>query len=129
MTPNPYTMNIEQIRDYCLSLPLATEDFPFDETTLVFRIMGNIFAMTDLETNEWLTLKCEPEYAQELRAQDAEIEGAWHMNKKYWNQVNYQSLLDDELIKRLIRHSYQQVVRKLPKSVRTQTPAITEIQE
>ncbi|MGN0220808.1 MAG: MmcQ/YjbR family DNA-binding protein [Prevotella sp.] len=122
-------MNIEQIREYCLSLPLATEDFPFDETTLVFRIAGHIFAMTDLETNEWITLKCEPEHAQELRAQYPEIEGAWHMNKKYWNQVNYQSLLDDELIKRLIRHSYQQVVRKLPKSVRTQTPAITEIQE
>ena len=122
-------MNIEQIREYCLSLPSATEDFPFDETTLVFRIMGHIFAMTDLETNEWLTLKCEPEYAQELRAQYAEIEGAWHMNKKYWNQVNYQSLMDDELIKRLIRHSYQQVVKKLPKAVRTQTPAITEIHE
>ena len=51
------------------------------------------------------------------------------MNKKYWNQVNYQSLLDDELIKRLIRHSYQQVVRKLPKSVKAQAPAITEIKE
>lgn len=122
-------MNIEQIREYCLSLPLATEDFPFDETTLVFRIMGRIFAMTDLEANEWISLKCEPEYAQELRAQYAEIKGAWHMNKKYWNQVNYQSLLDDELIKRLVRHSYQQVVNKLPKSVRAQAPAITEIHE
>lgn len=122
-------MNIEQIREYCLSLPMATEDFPFDETTLVFRIMGHIFVLTDLEVNEWISLKCDPEYAQELRAKHHEIEAAWHMNKKYWNQVNYQSLLDDELIKRLIRHSYQQVVRKLPKSVKAEAPAITEIKE
>lgn len=122
-------MNIEQIREYCLSLPMATEDFPFDETTLVFRIMGRIFVLTDLEVNERISLKCDPEYAQELRAKHHEIEAAWHMNKKYWNQVNYQSLLDDELIKRLIRHSYQQVVRKLPKSVKAQAPAITEIKE
>lgn len=122
-------MNIEQIREYCLSLPMATEDFPFDETTLVFRIMGRIFVLTDLEVNEWISLKCDPEYTQELRAKHHEIEAAWHMNKKYWNQVNYQSLLDDELIKRLIRHSYQQVVRKLPKSVKAQAPAITEIKE
>ena len=122
-------MNIEQIREYCLSLPMATEDFPFDETTLVFRIMGRIFVLTDLEVNEWISLKCDPEYAQELRAKHHEIEAAWHMNKKYWNQVNYQSLLDDELIKHLIRHSYQQVVRKLPKSVKGQAPAITEIKE
>ena len=108
---------------------MATEDFPFDETTLVFRIMGRIFVLTDLEVNECISLKCDPEYAQELRAKHHEIEAAWHMNKKYWNQVNYQSLLDDELIKRLIRHSYQQVVRKLPKSVKAQAPAITEIKE
>ena len=53
-------MNIESIRDYSLTLPQVTEDFPFDETTLVFRVAGKIFAMIDLEQNQWLTLKCEP---------------------------------------------------------------------
>jgi len=60
-------MNIETARDYCLSLPLVNEDFPFDETTLVFRIGGKIFAMMDLEKTEWFVLKCAPEYAIELR--------------------------------------------------------------
>lgn len=78
-------MNIESIRDYCLSLPFVTEDFPFDETTLVFRIMGKIFAMTDLENIDWFVLKCDPERALDLRDKYSEITGAWHMNKKYWN--------------------------------------------
>ena len=127
MTPNTYAMNIEQIREYCLSLPLATEDFPFDETTLVFRIMGRIFAMTDLEANEWISLKCEPEYAQELRAQYAEIEGAWHMNKKYWNQVRLDGMLDDEFVKSLIRHSYHEVVKKMKKQTQAGHPEITVV--
>ena len=76
-------MNIETIREYCLSLPAATEDFPFDETTLVFRVSGKIFAMIDLENTEWFVLKCDPEYAIELREEHQEITGAWHMNKKH----------------------------------------------
>ena len=56
-------MDIESVREYCLSLPLATEDFPFDETTLAFRIGGRIFAMLDLDRTEWFVLKCEPDYA------------------------------------------------------------------
>lgn len=56
-------MNIESVREYCLSLPLVTEDFPFDETTLAFRIMGKIFACLDLERPEWVTMKCNADYA------------------------------------------------------------------
>lgn len=111
-------MNIEEVRDYCLSLPQVTEDFPFDETTLVFRIADKIFAMVDLENTEWFVLKCEPEYALDLRDRHAEISGAWHMNKKYWNQLNLFGSLADELIKHLIRHSYNEVVKKLPKKIR-----------
>ncbi len=111
-------MNIEEVRDYCLSLPQVTEDFPFDETTLVFRIAGKIFAMVDLENTEWFVLKCEPEYALDLREKYPEISGAWHMNKKYWNQLNLFGTLSDKLIQDLIRHSYNEVIKKLPKKIR-----------
>jgi predicted DNA-binding protein (MmcQ/YjbR family) len=89
-------MNIESVREYCLSLPLVTEDFPFDEQTLVFRILGKIFACVDLERPEWVTMKCNADYALELREEHPEIEGAWHWNKKYWNQVNLYGTLEDD---------------------------------
>ena len=111
-------MNIEEVRDYCLSLPHTTEDFPFDETTLAFRIEGKIFAMIDLEKTQWFVLKCDPEYAIELREKYPEISGAWHMNKKYWNQLNLFGTLHNELIKNLICHSYNEVIKKLPHKVK-----------
>ena len=111
-------MNIETIREYCLSLPLVTEDFPFDETTLVFRVLGKIFACLDLERPDWVTMKCHSDYALELRESHPEITGAWHMNKKHWNQINLYGLLADDFIQSLIRHSYDLVVRKLPKKTR-----------
>ena len=111
-------MNIESIRDYGLTLPRVTEDFPFDETTLVFRIEGKIFAMIDLERHEWLTLKCDPEYAEVLREHHTEIAGAWHMNKRYWNMLNLVGNLSNNLICHLIRHSYNQVVKKISRRMR-----------
>ncbi len=122
-------MNIETVREYCLSLPLATEDFPFDETTLVFRVCGKIFAMIDLENTEWFVLKCDPEYAVELRDEFPEISGAYHMNKRLWNQLNLFGNLSNSKIQGLIRHSYSEVVKKLPKKVKTEFLEITTIQE
>lgn len=110
-------MNIESVREYCLSLPQATEDFPFDESTLAFRIEGKIFAMVDLEKTEWFVLKCNPERALELRDRYMDISPAWHMNKKYWNQLNLYGALPDKLIRTLICHSYNEVVKKIPKRV------------
>lgn len=120
-------MNIETVREYCLSMPLATEDFPFDETTLVIRVMNKIFACIDLEKPEWVTLKCEPEYALELREHHSEIEGAWHWNKKYWNQINLYGSLDDELIKSMVRHSCSEVVKKLSKKEKLEHPELLEV--
>ncbi len=111
-------MDIETVRDYCLSLPQATEDFPFDDTTLVFRIKGKIFAMIALDNPEWFVLKCEPDYAIELRDKYADISPAWHMNKKHWNQLNLFRNLPDQLIYSLIEHSYQEVIKKLPLKLR-----------
>ena len=111
-------MNIESAREYCLSLPQVTEDFPFDETTLVFRIGGKIFAMLDLENTEWFVLKCQPEYAIELRERYPDIAPAWHMNKKHWNQLNLYGDLPDDLVQALIQHSYDEVVKKMSKKQR-----------
>jgi predicted DNA-binding protein (MmcQ/YjbR family) len=121
-------MNIESVREYCLSLPHATEDFPFDETTLAFRIGGRIFAMIDLERTEWFVLKCNPDMAIELREKYAEIAPAWHMNKRHWNQINLFGYLSEELICSLIRHSYSLVVQKLPKAIRLSLKGVTEVE-
>lgn len=122
-------MNIESLREYCLSLPLATEDFPFDETTLVFRVVGKIFAMTDLDRPDMVSLKCNPDYALQLREEHPEISGAWHMNKKYWNQVNLSGHLEDELVQGLVRHSYAEVVKKLTRKERAEHEEITTVRE
>ena len=128
MTSYYFTMNIETIREYCLSLPLATEDFPFDENVLVFRVMNKIFAMVDLSDIEWFVLKCEPEYAISLRDVHPEITGAYHMNKKHWNQIDMYGSLSDELIRSLIRHSYAQVVKKLPQRIKRENETILSIE-
>lgn len=111
-------MNIESVRDYCLSLPHVTEDFPFDETTLVFRIGGKIFAMIDLEKTEWFVLKCEPEYALELREYHQEISPAWHMNKKHWIGLELKSDVPDDEIRRLVHQAYSLVAARLTKSAK-----------
>ena len=122
-------MNVESIREYCLSLPCAEEHFPFDETTLAFRVLGRIFAMIDLDDTKWFVLKCEPERALQLREEHAEISAAWHMNKKHWNQVDLYGHLSDELVRTLIRHSYSQVVKKLTRKVRDEHPQVMAVQE
>lgn len=122
-------MNVESLREYCLSLPLATEDFPFDETTLVFRVVGKIFAMLDLERPDVVSLKCNPDYALQLREEHPEISRAWHMNKKYWNQVNLSGHLEDELVQGLVRHSYAEVVKKLTRKERAEHEEITTVRE
>lgn len=122
-------MNVESLREYCLSLPLATEDFPFDETTLVFRVVGKIFAMLDLERPDVVSLKCNPDYALQLREEHPEISGAWHMNKKYWNHVNLSGHLEDELVQGLVRHSYAEVVKKLTRKERAEHEEITTVRE
>ena len=112
-------MDIESIREYCLQKPLATEEFPFDETTLVFKVAGKMFACLPLERSDILTLKCDADYAVELRDRYSAIEPAWHFNKKYWNQ-HLISALDDKLICSLIDHSYVEVVKKFSRKQRSE---------
>lgn len=107
-------MDIELFREYCLSLPMVTEEFPFDETTLVFKVAGKMFALTDLEQPFAIALKCQPEYAIELREHHANIQGAYHMNKKHWNTVYDAAIMDDSFLKQLIDLSYKLVAAGLP---------------
>lgn len=110
-------MNIEDARIYCLSKPSATEDFPFDETTLAFRVENKIFAIVDLENTEWFCVKCNADKAIELRDKHSTIKPAWHMNKKYWNMMDIERMADT-LVKELIDHSYEEVIKKMPKKIR-----------
>ena len=119
-------MNIESIRDYCLSLPQTSEAFPFDERTLVFRVVDKIFACVDLERPEWATMKCDPDYAITLRDKYNGIRGAWHWNKKYWNEVMFDTDVPDELVYELIDHSQSEVLKKLPKKTQTAYAELTK---
>ena len=120
-------MDIESAREYCLSLPYVTEDTGFGEAYLLLRICDKIFACIGFERQNYFVLKCQPDYAVDLRDQYSDIEPAWHWNKKYWNQLRLPGSLSDELVKRLIRHSYSEVVNKLPRKLKIQFPEITEI--
>ncbi len=123
-------MNIEEVREYCLSLPLVTEDMAFGEDHLLFRVCDKIFACMPLDGGkDYLSVKCDPDYALELRERYAEIEGAFHWNKKYWNQIYLQGSLDTSKIEGLIRHSYSEVVKKLTKKFRTEHPDAASIRE
>ncbi len=115
-------MHIEEFRDYCLAKKGVTESFPFDEHTLVFKVMGKMFAISGLErTPPQVNLKCEPDRSVELRAQyDGMIIPGWHMNKLHWNTVMIQGNLSHDLIYELIDHSYDLIVSKLPKKVKTE---------
>ncbi len=111
-------MNIEQLREYCLAKKSATEEFPFDETTLVFKVMGKMFALTDLEEDFSINLKCDPEKAIELREKYPTVLPGYHMNKKHWNTIIIDGSVPDNLLYSWIDDSYQLIVEKLPKKVK-----------
>lgn len=112
-------MDIEHLRDFCLSLPLVTECFPFDESTLVFKIEGRMFLYTGLEHPELrFNVKCDPDYALELRDRYVEVTPGFHCNKKYWNTVHVTPTLQDDVVRHWVLHSYTEVVKKLNRSQR-----------
>lgn len=111
-------MNIEEIQSYCLSKKCTTEDMPFDDTTLVFKVCGKIFALLSLDSSFGLNLKCDPLKAIELREQYPSIVPGYHMNKSLWNSIKLNGSLNSKFIQELIDHSYEQVVMKLPLKTR-----------
>ena len=108
-------MDIETLRDYCLSKPGVTEGMPFGEGTLVFKVMDKLFALTGIDPFEFVNLKCDPERAVELRESHGDfIKPGYHMSKKHWNSV-YNGA-GDQLIFELVDHSYDLIVSKLSKN-------------
>jgi predicted DNA-binding protein (MmcQ/YjbR family) len=110
-------MNLETYYEYCLSKKGVTEHFPFDKDTLVFKVGGKMFALSSLD--QWekgkpsVNLKCNPDYAQELRAQYDDIKPAFHMSKVHWNTVVINSGVTDKFVKELIDDSYELVFKSL----------------
>ncbi len=110
-------MNVEDISEYCLSKKGVEEDFPFDEETLVFKVMGKMFALIPLERIPLqINLKCEPELAVELRERYEAVQPGFHMNKKHWNTICVDGTLRNELIYKWIDDSYNLVVKGLRKT-------------
>ncbi|MCC6721103.1 MAG: MmcQ/YjbR family DNA-binding protein [Bacteroidia bacterium] len=110
-------MDIEYYRNYCLEKIGVTEEFPFDKTTLVFKVYGKIFALFDIDNFESVNLKCDPEKAILLREQFNEIKPGYHMNKKHWNTVSFSNNISDNLIIQLTDDSYNLVLNSIPKKL------------
>jgi predicted DNA-binding protein (MmcQ/YjbR family) len=114
-------MHIEDVRNYCIAKKGVTEEFPFDEVTLVFKVMGKMFVLSGLERiPSAINLKCDQERSAALREEyDGSITGAFHMNKLHWNTLILQDL-PPQLIIELIDHSYDLVVSKMTKKLRAE---------
>jgi len=114
-------MNIETFREYCISKKGCEETFPFDEVTLVFKVMGKMFALLPLdEVVAKCNLKADPDWSIELREAHHEITPGFHMNKKHWNTVLLEEGLSDKLIVQMIDHSYDLVVSKLTRKLKAE---------
>ena len=113
-------MNIEEVHAYCISFAEVTEEFPFDETSLVFKVNGKMFLLLPLnaEDERFILLKCDPELAVEQRECYEAVRPGYHMNKKHWNMIHLEGDMPDAEIERSIKHSYEKVIEKMPKKDR-----------
>lgn len=112
-------MNIEELRAYCLSKKGVTESFPFNETTLVFKVGGKMFLLADIESNPLqFNVKCNPQRAIELREKYASVFPGYHMNKTNWNTIIADTSLSMKLILSWVDDSYQLVFEGLSKKIR-----------
>ncbi|QGY44571.1 MmcQ/YjbR family DNA-binding protein [Maribellus comscasis] len=106
-------MNIEELREYCLSLKGVSEEFPFGETTLVFKVGGKMFCLTSLEGDLSVSVKNDPEKNIELREEYPAIIPGYHMNKKHWNTISVDGSISDDMIKNFVDESYDLIVMGL----------------
>lgn len=106
-------LNIESIRDYCLHKKGVTESFPFDEETLVFKVMNKMFCLSNITAPISINLKCDPETAIELREKYEGVLPGYHMNKKHWNTIMIDEIRSSKLINEWIDNSYELVVKSL----------------
>ncbi len=111
-------MTLTGFREHCLRKPGASEDMPFDDKVLVFRVAGKMWALMDIDLFQSVNLKCDPERAIELRERYPGITPGYHMNKQHWNTVLTDGSVPDKLLIELADHSYDLVRASLPKKVR-----------
>jgi predicted DNA-binding protein (MmcQ/YjbR family) len=118
-------MNIEEFREYCLSMPGAEEKMPFtnissvkDRNLLIFQVDGKWFCFVDLDGFEYCDLKCQPDKSEELRDRYEGITPGYHMNKRHWISVHFHSDVDDAMIRDLVKNSYELIVKSLSKKQR-----------
>lgn len=112
-------MDVETFREYCLQKKGVEECFPFDEVTLVFKVMGKMFALTGLDAEVFkVNLKCDPDRALDLREQYDEVQPGYHMNKQHWNTIEFEGSIPDQLLRELVDHSYNLVSASLPAKLR-----------
>lgn len=114
-------MNIETLREYCIAKPGATESFPFDMVTLVFKVGNKLFALLDTESRPTtINLKCDPERALQLRDQFAAVQPGFHMSKMHWNTITIDGSVRWQEVQEWIDHSYELVRKGLSKAIREQ---------
>ena len=117
-------MNLETYYEYCGSKKAVTKHFPFNEDTLVFKVGGKMFALSSLSQREKgqpsVNLKCDPDRAQELRAEYDAIQAGFHMSKIHWNTIAVNESVSDALVKELIDHSYELVFKSLTKKLQNE---------
>ena len=121
-------MDIVDVREYILSLPLVEECQPFGEDAVVYKVGGKMFACCVLEFAERIAVKCQPDRAIVLRDRYlSAITPAWHFNKKHWNDIYFEQL-PREVVEREIRHSYLTVIREnvTPKALREEILAVVQ---
>lgn len=112
-------MQSQELAQYCLSRKGVVEDYPFGPQPLVMKVGGKMFALlSEGEGHISISLKCEPETAELLRAQYADVVPGYHLNKKHWNTVNVNGSVPEEELKWMIDHSYALVVKSLTKAER-----------
>lgn len=113
-------MNLDDVRTYCLRKNgRITEEFPFDEEVLVYKVFGKIFILLNvLAMPLSLNLKCDPERAVELRERYPSVQPGYHMHKRFWNMVTIDGNIPDSEVYAMIDHSYDEVVKKLPVKIR-----------
>lgn len=109
-------MDVERFRKHCLAKTGVTEEFPFGEEILVYKVMGKIFCLTSLESFDSINLKVDPEKGVELREQYPAVQPGYHMNKKHWITVLLDGSIADRLILQWVDNSYDLVVSGLTKT-------------
>jgi len=120
-------VNLESFRDHCLKKEAVTEEFPFGEDTLVFKVNGKMFALTDVESFGSINLKSLPEDAVQLREQFPAVQPGYHMNKKHWNTVMMDGSVSDKLVKEWIDQSYNLVMKGTSRGTKSKKKKVIQL--